>query len=334
MKDSKKILVGCDLFLDLQLYHLPEVMLFKLEKQFPNVEIIPVNTPSSPGVRKDIDIYWGNRITEKNIYDCANMKWIHFGSVGTNRARTKLVSDRNIAITNSQGLVIAPMVASAVAFITGLARGIHHSYALRNKKCLTREDCDKNFNEVQELEGQNILIVGLGDVGKRLAKVCDAFGMNVIGIRRQTDKSVDCVNEVYMLDDLLSCVATSDYIVNLLPLTVRTELVFNEEIFRNMKSSSFFINIGRGETVDETILIRALTEKWISGAGLDVFAKEPLSGQSPLLSMENVMLSPHVAGLSSDYWARQVELFSFNLRKYVSNDFSLMRNIVDVSSMN
>jgi len=305
-------------------------MLASLREEFPSVDIVPVNIPESLKVSQDIDIYWGNRITTEIIENCNNIKWIHFGSVGTNRAQTKRVLDKNITITNSQGLVIAPMVASALAFITGLARGVHRSFNLRHNKNLTREKFDEYFDEIQGLEGQRLLIVGLGDVGQRLAKVCDALGMNVIGIRQHIEEKVPSVKRILTLDDLHSCASEADYIVNLLPLTEKTERVFGERIFRKMKSSAFFINIGRGETVDEDKLIVALSNNWIAGAGLDVFAKEPLANDSQLWSMKNVMLSPHVAGLSSQYWLRQVELFSFNLHRYIEGNLVGMRNVVDM----
>jgi len=331
MPGIKKIKIGCDLFLNLKLYHLPEKMLLSLQKQYPDIEIIPVNVPQSPNIQSNLDIYWGNRITAEIIENCKNLKWIHFGSVGTNRARTKSVISRNITVTSSQGLVIAPMVASALSFITGLARGLHYSYALRNKYCLNRENFDAIFDEVQELEKQKILIVGLGDVGQRLAKVCVALGMEVIGIKQNISEKIPYVKQLHSLNELAECVTDSDFIINLLPLTTKTEQIFNNNVFAKMKSSAFFINIGRGETVDEETLISVLKNKSIAGAGLDVFAVEPLSVNSPLWDMDNVMLSPHVAGLSSKYWERQLELFSFNLQQYLMNNFTDMRNIVDMS---
>jgi len=330
MSGEKPILVGCDLFLDLRLYCLPDQMLKNLRKNFPTVEIVPVNVPKSPEVRSDIDVYFGNRITPAIINSCPDLRWIHFGSVGTNHARVDSVINRGIHVTSSRGLVVAPMVASAIAFIAGLARGLSHSTALRTSGNLTREAFDSVYDQVQELEGQEILIVGLGDVGKRLAKVCDALGMEVVGIRRHSNLQVEGVKSVFSLSDLGRCVASADFTVNLLPLTTKTEKIFSEAIFGQMKSSGFFINIGRGETVDEAALVSALRTKLIAGAGLDVFAEEPLPGSSALLDLENVILTPHVAGLSSGYWPRQEDLFSFNLAQYVKGELNEMRNIEDM----
>jgi len=330
MSRERPILVGCDLFLDLRLYSLPDQMLRNLRKNFPTVDIVPVNVPKSPEVRPDIDVYFGNRITPAIINSCPDLKWIHFGSVGTNHARADSVISRGIHVTSSRGLVVAPMVASAIAFIAGLARGLSHSATLRSSGNLTREAFESVYDQVQELEGQTILIVGLGDVGKRLAKVCVALGMEVVGIRRQSNLQVPGVKSVFSLSDLGRCVASADFTVNLLPLTEKTEKIFSEAIFEQMKPSGFFINIGRGETVDEGALVSALRTKLIAGAGLDVFAEEPLPGNSALLELENVILTPHVAGLSSGYWPRQEDLFSFNLAQYVKGELNDMRNIEDM----
>ena len=100
--------------------------------------------------------------------------------------------------------------------------------------------------------------------------------------------------------------------------------------FESMKQSAFFINIGRGETVDECALVTALKSKSISGAGLDVFAIEPLSPDSELLTLDNVILTPHVAGLSKEYWPRQLDLFFGNLKSWLEGDCLSMKNIIDI----
>jgi phosphoglycerate dehydrogenase-like enzyme len=325
---NKQAVIACDLFLSLRLYCLPEWLQERLKIAFPNVKIIPVNTPDSPLIIKDATVYWGNRITPEIINNMPKLKWIHFGSVGVNRVCMEEVSKRNILITSSKGLVISSMVASAIAFITNLARGMHHSQTLRNQGNMNRENFDKYFDQIHELSGERCLIVGFGDVGNRLAKACKALEMSVSIISRSIDKH-DSVDNFYNLKQLSDAVSDVDYVVNLLPLNSETEKVFTHKVFDSMKSSAFFINIGRGETVDEGALISSLESKKISGAGLDVFAKEPLADSSPLWSMENVILSPHVAGLSKGYWKRQENLFMYNLKYYLENNNNSMHNIVD-----
>lgn len=326
---NKKAVVACDLFLPLRFYHLPEWLQERLNIAFPNVRIIPVNTSDSPLTNEDATVYWGNRITLEIIKTMPKLEWIHFGSVGVNRANTEEVYKRDILITSSKGLVVSAMVTSAIAFMTSLARGIHYNQKLRSEKNMSRESFDYYYDQIHELAGERCLIVGFGDVGNKLAKVCKALEMNVAAIGR-TIKKHDSVDEIFSMEKIISAVMNADYIVNLLPLNHETEQVFTKKIFSKMKSSAFFINIGRGETVDEDALIEALKNKKIAGAGLDVFAQEPLKDSSPLWDLDNVILSPHVAGLSKAYWERQANLFTHNLKCYLDNDCDSMHNITDI----
>ena len=240
------------------------------------------------------------------------------------------MSKRNISITSSKGIVASSMVASALAFMTSLARGLHFSQTLRNEKNMNRYSFDAYFDQIHELSGERCLIVGFGDVGRRLSRVCQALEMKVSAIGRTAIVS-DLVDNHYTLDQISIAVSDADYVFNLLPLTLETEKIFSQNVFEHMKPSAFFINIGRGETVDQASLITALQNGSIMGAGLDVFVDEPLTVDSPLWEMQNVILSPHVAGLSKGYWDRQADLFIHNLICYLEDDNALMHNIIDMS---
>ena len=325
---NKRAIVACDLFLSLRLYLVPTWLQVRLNTCFPNVEIVPVNTPDSAEFIENATIYWGNRITSNIIQGMPELDWIHFGSVGVNRLNVKDVLQNGITITNSKGLVISSMVASALSFMTGLARGVHYNQNLRYIGKMSRKNFDQYFYNIHELFGEKCLIVGFGDVGEKLAKVCKALDMQVTAIGRSKNEC-EFVDDFFALEDILTVSSDADYIVNLLPLTAETEKVFTCDVFEKMKESAFFINIGRGETVDEDSLIHALKNEIIAGAGLDVFENEPISESSPLWDMKNVILSPHVAGLSNGYWERQAELFVFNLMCYLEKNNTSMKNLVN-----
>tara|TARA_Y100000031_G_scaffold111295_1_gene122714 strand:- start:31 stop:435 length:405 start_codon:yes stop_codon:yes gene_type:complete len=129
------------------------------------------------------------------------------------------------------------------------------------------------------------------------------------------------------MEQLQQLLAESDFVVLALPLTPETNKFFGEEELRAMKSTAYLINIARGGVVDEEVLIRALDEHWIAGAGLDVFAAEPLPTDSRLWELPNVILSPHVSGGMEDYTIEATELFSENLRRYLNGKKLL--NVVD-----
>ena len=324
---EKQLVIACDFFLTLRLYKLPDWLKERLKVAFPNIEIIPVNVPNEPLVHETASIYWGNRITPEIIQGMPKLKWIHFGSIGVNRIQESEVPERGILVTSSKGTVISSMVASALAFMTGLARGLHLSEALRREERMSRESFDRYFDQIHELSGERCLIVGFGDVGTKLAKVCSALDMKVSVVSRSIIQQ-KMVDSSFSLQELTSAATNADYVINLLPLNKETNGVFTKDVFLAMKSSAFFINIGRGETVDEGALIAALQNDEIAGAGLDVFSAEPLTPKSPLWNMKNVILSPHIAGLSSSYWDRQAELFMYNLWCYLEGDNEIMRNII------
>lgn len=156
----------------------------------------------------------------------------------------------------------------------------------------------------------------MGNIGDKLSKICKSLGMTVRGINRQ-------VKNVYTLKELPNIVSEFDYVVNLLPYSKETDKIFNKSIFNRMKDTAFFINVGRGKSVVESDLIEALSNSEIGGAGLDVFEKEPLSEDSKLWDLDNVIITPHIAGYSNEYWKNQKKLFSENLNRYLNNNTML-----------
>ena len=171
----------------------------------------------------------------------------------------------------------------------------------------------------RELAGQNLGVVGMGSIGRRIAQVGRAFGMRVLGMRRSfngeqtTDPDLD---QGYPPERLHELLGQSDYVVLAVPLTAQTEHFIGEAELRAMKPSAYLVNIARGRVIEEQALIRALREGWIAGAGLDVAEIEPLPSNSPLYSLPNVILTPHIAGVSVHYEKRLAQLFADNLRRY------------------
>ena len=129
----------------------------------------------------------------------------------------------------------------------------------------------------------------------------------------------------FTLDNLKSIISKVKYIVNLLPLNNETEYIFNDQIFQKM-DKAYFINVGRGKTVDETALLKAIDKKNIIAAALDVFESEPLNNNSMLLKNQNIYITPHIAGLDSNYWKRQLDLFTHNLEYYMLNEYLSLKN--------
>lgn len=328
IKHTKHV-IGCDLFLNLKLYRIPNIYVEKLEKEFPEVQLIEVNTDSSRNVDfRSINIYWGNRITEDLVHKLVSLQWIHFGCVGVNRAFLPAVKERNILVTNSKGTMTEAVAATALAFMFALARGLHHAWDLRLQDDLRRESFDIYFDEIQDVFAQSCLIVGLGEIGHKLCEICTSLGMTVYTIKKNPVNYPEQIRKVFSLDQLTYAVLEMDYVINLLPLVPDTHQVFDSNVFNSMKGTAFFINVGRGETVVESDLVKAVSEGEIAGAGLDVFSEEPLSSDSPLWNLKNVIITPHIAGVTKHYWFRQCNLFFDNLKRFSKGQDLI--NVVDI----
>ncbi len=171
----------------------------------------------------------------------------------------------------------------------------------------------------RELMGQTLGIIGLGHIGRRIAQLGHAFGMRVLAtsrsIRDEAYQDPD-VDQSFPVDKLRELLGSSDYVVISVPLTRETEKLIGEPELRAMRRNAYLVNVARGRVIDEQALVRALHEGWIAGAGLDVAEEEPLPPQSPLYSMPNVILTPHISGNSVHYEARLAALFAENLRRY------------------
>jgi len=177
-----------------------------------------------------------------------------------------------------------------------------------------------------ELYHRTVLIIGLGNIGQRTSKLCKAFDMRVIGTKRRVEP-VENVDFVFPIEELKDRLGEADYVVIAAPLTPETKYMLGEEEFRAMKPSAYYVNIGRGAVADESALIKALGENWISGAYLDALEVEPLPSDHPFWGMENVLLVPHDSHSSPYIGDRIVDLFCMSLERYVRGES--LRNICD-----
>ncbi|MBM9501936.1 hypothetical protein JWG44_16900 [Leptospira sp. 201903071] len=260
-----------------------------------------------------------------------NLKWIHFGSIGISDIRSSEAKERRILVTNSKGTSEKAVALTALGFLLGLTRGLKVSSELSAQSKFSRESFDDYFGNISDFsEFYNVLILGYGEIGRIFGSYLTCFGIQYdVVVADKKRKRYGGYKATYELQDLDEIVGQYDAIVNILPLTDLTKGIFNSSKFDRMKAKSFFINVGRGETVIEDDLIRAIIEKKISGAGLDVFQKEPLDNSSPLHKLSNVIITPHIGAMSRSYWNKEFSLFSENLELFMSN--KKMKNIIDLN---
>ncbi|WHY87366.1 D-2-hydroxyacid dehydrogenase [Neobacillus novalis] len=262
---------------------------------------------------KDAEIIagWKKGLEEYCLDPQAKLKWLQTWSAGVDKLPLEKLEARNITLTSANGVHAYPISETIFALMLGLTRKIH-TY-VRNQHSKTWHHAHMEL----EMHEKTVGIIGVGAIGKETAKLAKAFGMTVLGVRN-SGKPVEYVDEMYTPDQLHLLLPKCDYVVVTLPHTKATHRLFGAEQFSQMKSTAFFINIGRGEIVVEDDLVQALKEGTISGAGLDVFETEPLSKESPLWEMENVIITPHTSGSTEHYNQRVVEnILIPNLKNYL-----------------
>lgn len=270
----------------------------------------------------ETDVLFGFVPPKNIIIRAPRLKWMQATSAGIDRHRDTEIWRTKVIITGVSGIHATPIGEFVLGLMLMFAKDIPQSFQMKQKRQWQRY-------LPRTLHGKTVGIVGLGHIGREVARLAKAFGMKVIATRRSAKaegkaKNVDLLLPRDRTKELLNA---SDYVILTLPLTPETHNIIGAEEFKAMKSSAYIINIGRGSLIDEEALIRALDEKCIAGAGLDVTAIEPLPAESRLWDFENVILTPHIAGGMEDYMLRAVELFCENLKRYL--DGKKLLNVID-----
>jgi phosphoglycerate dehydrogenase-like enzyme len=227
-----------------------------------------------------------------------------------------------VAISSASGVHAVPLAEWSMFGLLAFTKGLPR---------LRRDAVQRHWGHypIDELRGQTLLVVGVGAIGLEVARLASAFGMRVVGVRRNAGEQLPHVDSLHPPEQLRELVPDAHAIVVTLPLTDETRGLIDRATIDLMRDGAIFVNVGRGKVVDEDALIDALRSGKLAGAALDVTAKEPLPPESPLWEMENVILSPHTAALSWHENERIVELFAENLRRYLRGDELLSR--VDTS---
>jgi D-2-hydroxyacid dehydrogenase (NADP+) len=271
----------------------------------------------------EAEIIYGSDSPKNVIARAPKLKWIQTTDAGVNDFLDSDIIESSVIVTNTSGGIHAISIAECVLEMMLM-------FAKKMPLCfqLKQERQWKTFS-LTVLHSKTVGIVGLGSIGRQVARLSKVFGMRVLATRRSTRSATGTrnVDILFSQDQLPQLLSDSDFVVLALPLTPETNNLIGEEELLTMKPTAYLINIGRGNIVDEAALTRALEENWIAGAGLDVFVTEPLPVESRLWELPNVIFSPHVAGEIEDYDLQATRLFADNLRRYLSG--KRLRNVVD-----
>lgn len=270
----------------------------------------------------EAEVIYGLILPQNLLARAPRLKWVQTMSAGVDRFARMDIWQSPVIITGVSGIHATPIGEFVLEFMLMFAKGAPLCFQMKQK-----HEWKRFMPSV--LRGKTVGIVGLGNIGREVARLSKAFGMRVIANRRSATqlKRARYVDKLLPAEQLNQLLSESDYVVVATPLTPETRGLIGEKELRSMKPSAYIINIARGGIVDEEALIRALEEKRIAGAGLDVVATEPLPPESPLWDFDNVILSPHVAGGMEDYMERATEVFCENLKRYLNGKKLL--NVID-----
>lgn len=254
------------------------------------------------------------------------LRWVQFLGAGMEGALTPELVSSDVVITNASGVHAVPISEHVTAMVLMFVRALKRCVCQQVKHEWNREGFE---DHVTELCSSTMGVVGLGAIGEAVAERAKALGMRVIATRRHPDRPSEFVDQLYSPDQLPDLLRQSDFIAICTPLTHETRGMIGAEQIRIMKSDAFIVNIARGAIIDQDALVAALQEGRIGGAGLDVTDPEPLPSDSPLWDMPNVIISPHIAGLTPIYGRRAADIFLRNLQHYLRGDIEGMPTLVD-----
>jgi phosphoglycerate dehydrogenase-like enzyme len=255
----------------------------------------------------------------------SNIHWVHVFSAGIEHCTAIPAARKNLRILSNGQRLKGPEIADhAIALMLSLVRRLD---IFSRQQSWTRGQ-DYNALNLRGLEGQTLLVVGLGGIGTSIAKLGHGLGMRVIATRNSRREGPDFVSYVGLADELLELARQADVIINATPLTASTSGIFNWEFFTAVPDHAYFINIGRGRSVVTADLVKALEEGEITGAGLDVTDPEPLPDGHPLWSAPRVIITPHMAGRSEEVTEKTYLVARENIRRYSAGEALL--SVVDI----
>ena len=249
------------------------------------------------------------------------LQWIHWGGAGVDALLFPELSDSDVVVTNARGIFDVPMAEYTLGLILAMAKGFVQTFADQEKHRW-------NHRTAQSLQGKQVLIVGVGSIGRAIAHMLKAVGMQVRGVGRTARADDADFGIVHGVDELDEQLPLADYVVLITPLTQHTRGLFDATRLARMRADACFINLGRGALIDdERALVDALRNNTIAGAALDVFQHEPLPKDSPLWDTPNLIVSPHMSGDLHDFETLVANQFIDNLQRFRRGD--ALRNVVD-----
>lgn len=305
----------------LDLWNAPQWFGERLAKEFPILQVVQRNSYErmDEDVR-DAEILFTISLRPEQFAAAQTLRWIQSPTAAIHQFLFPELINSDVVLTNATE-VHGPVVAEhVIAVIFALAKRIPQAAVLQRQHVWGQEAMWSDPPHLREIAGTTLGLIGVGSIGRRVAKMASALGMRVIAIREHVEKgNPEGVEAVFPSSELNTLLSQSDFVVVAAPLIPATDGLIGAAQLAVMKREGCLINVGRGPQVDTVALADALRARQIAGAALDVFDHEPLPADSPLWDLDNLLITPHTAGLAEKMWERHYELFSDNLRRYLAH---------------
>ncbi len=274
----------------------------------------------------DAEVYAGFGIPADVLRRGTELRWVHSAAAGVGSSLTADMRSRDVLFTNSAGVYGRPLAEWAIGAMLYFARGF--DFAASPEDPWPFEATTSSNSPVREIDGSRVAVIGYGGIGREIGRLARALGMSVTAVRGRPDQPApDEVDRVFGPDQLQKAVSDAHYVVLALPETPDSIGMFGEPVLAAMRSDAVLLNVARGSIVDEVALVDALRRGSLRGAALDVFMREPLPADSPLLELSNVLATPHTGAVSPRFWERQTDLMADNLARFLRGD--TLVNLVD-----
>ncbi len=293
-----------------------------VEARVPEVDLRVARTPpETHELAVEADALLATYVSTDLLEDAPDLRWIQALSSGVDFLDLEAIADNGVALTNAAGVHAEPIAEQVLGYLLTFERGIHTGIQQQQEGVWQRYSGG-------EIRGKTLGIVGLGAIGSRAAEYAQAFGMTVVGTKRDPDAAPEAVDEGYAPEGLFEVLGRSDYVLLSCPLTPETRGLVGRAELGAMKGDAVLVNVARGEVVDEEALIYALQQGGIRGAALDVFEEEPLPPESPLWDLPNVVVTPHMAGSTPHKFERIAEVFAANYEAFADGRLDELTNRV------
>jgi phosphoglycerate dehydrogenase-like enzyme len=299
-----------------------------IRKRWPEMRVLHLpNYDGLPQELPDTDIFVGYSLRAEQLTAARKLKWIHSTAAGVAQLMYPELRDSGIVVTNPSGIFSVPMAEHTTGLLLALARNFPDSVRQQDLAHWSQQELWDKPQHLIELNGQVLLIVGFGSIGREVAKRARAFDMRVWGVTRSGTGDLTHAEKILAAKDLHEALPDADFVLIAAPETAETRHLIGAPQIAQMKRGAKLINVGRGSLLDEAALIQALKSGALGGAALDVTRVEPLPVESPLWKTPNLMITPHTSGVSDRLWHRQTAILMDLLERWF--DGRELFNLVD-----